>query len=169
MIVNGSSFIGDIPSKYRNKTLYCVDDIDCIVECSSLKSCYNATIHCPLNSSCTVLCEKLDYVCHYLDIKWTAGNNNLLQCSQLGCNNVPYPPPINHSTPYTINCDTYKECRGTIITCPDNAPCDIICSARYSCSISIIKCPTTAPCNIQVFMHVTAQVFSGHQIPSFPI
>ena len=62
---------------------------------------------------------------------------------------IAYPPPINDSTPYTVNCDSWGDCYGTNIKCPDNAQCDIICNAPYSCEDSVIYCPSTAPCNIQ--------------------
>ena len=157
MIISGSYFNGSTISQYENHVLSCNDNNDCSIKCLEKDSCYNATILCPINGACNVTCLG-GSSCDYADIHWIEGNINSLSCDtsfQTGgvCDKVRHPPSISDTTPLSITCSSW-ECKGQIITCPDNAPCRVTCSGSFSCQSAIINCPSSSDCDIQcIGMH----------------
>ena len=156
IVNNGSNFYGDTYYKYKNQIIKCYDNKDCNIICSAQLSCWNTTIDCPLNASCNIECISDDNEWSFttMTINWIPGNSNMLACvtnndTMTGCYRVPYPPSINDITPYTIHCDTERQCSGILVTCPNDAECNIICDYDYSCENAVIQCPSTAICNLQ--------------------
>ena len=147
---SGSIFNGNYSNKYFNSILNCDNNNDCYINCESDNSCFNGTVNCPINqdTKCEISCIGSN-ACMFLDINWYQTANNSLYCANGACTVTPYPPPIDDNISYTYLCDEANECKGLILTCPDNAKCNIICSAQTSCYGNRIYCPSTAPCNIQ--------------------
>ena len=145
----GTIFSSPNSNGYQDDILQCLDDYDCTVECRGSYTCYNTTIYCPTtDNSCLVSCTNLES-CYWADIHWVQGNTNSLSCSTGSsyCIGVRYPPSSSNDTPLSINCQDYQ-CKGQIITCPENAKCQLICSGTNSCENLIIHCPATSICDI---------------------
>ena len=142
--------MGDGDYKYQNTVLNCNNDSDCIVNCTNYYSCRNATINCPINPfyDCTVVCIG-DRSCLFADINWTKGANNSLSCDYHKCSRTLYPLSSNDNTSWTVNCRKDYECFGTIIQCPQSAPCYVNCIGEGSCWDSIFHCPTSELCDIK--------------------
>ena len=148
--INGSYFNGIQKSQFENAVLDCEDDIDCIVNCSAEASCRGTDILCPItnNTACNVTCNSNQFTCQSLDILWIPGQPNTLKCNP-GCYDVPYPPPIDDNTPYSIHCDDENKCGYlTSIQCPKNAECNITCIGDRVCPSVEIFCPESASCNV---------------------
>lgn len=147
LILNGDYFNGDERAEYKNAILNCDDNSICTVNCIESDSCYNTTVNCPSDPSygCIVSCNGR-YVCNYININWNNYSpNNRLTCGQSGCRRSLYPPPVNDTTPFIVNCDQ-DLCDGMNIICPLHAVCNVTC---YGCGETVIHCPLTADCNIQ--------------------
>eukprot|EP01083_Nonionella_stella_P082997 229322_1 len=67
----------DTSYQCSSSVVSCVEGEDCFVDCTSYRSCYNATIECPSNShNCRIYCADHD-ACMYATINSSSSNGNL--------------------------------------------------------------------------------------------
>ena len=69
-----------------------------------------------------------------MEINWPieAGMGTLNCDADTACGNVNFPPP-NPNIPYTVICDSERECEAADILCPTNASCTVNCNDKKSC------------------------------------
>eukprot|EP01083_Nonionella_stella_P303862 1053389_1 len=67
----------DTSEQCRSSVVSCVEGEDCFVDCTSYRSCYNATIECPSTPfNCRIYCAERD-ACKYATINSSSSNGNL--------------------------------------------------------------------------------------------
>ena len=107
-------------------------DISKTIICDSTSECQFATIYCPSNANCTVICSEQDS-CTMTKIIWSDGMNlvNTLTCDNYTyCEDVTKPIALyinatDYTNDFNLICDAYGECESFIIDCPLIAGCFI--------------------------------------------
>eukprot|EP01083_Nonionella_stella_P248734 860808_1 len=83
-----SEFTANTTSQYKDMTLHCADNSDCILNCYDTWACENATIIGPFNATLTINCNNKNgggMTCYYMTIY--AQNSSRLILNDYGYQN----------------------------------------------------------------------------------
>eukprot|EP01083_Nonionella_stella_P273458 927602_1 len=96
---------------------------DHIFTCNATNPCSNATIYCPTNANCSVLCHDSE-----------SCKDSVIHCpTDADCN---------------VLCNGSKSCQEAIIQCPSNGGCHISCDESYACNDAVIHWVDNEPNSI---------------------